>query len=113
LNALPYVATLAPIEEGAAVGWGNPPRYTFTRASVLSNAVEQSGVYVLQAETAWVYVGETENVRAQLLAHLDGDNLCIAMHPILTFSYELVSPVIRKWRRDDLAREYRPICNLV
>ena len=73
----------------------------------------QSGVYVLQAETTWIYVGETENVQAQLLAHLDGDNMCITMHPTLTFSYELLSPVIRKWRRDDLIREYHPICNLV
>jgi hypothetical protein len=35
------------------------------------------------------------------------------MHRTPTFSYELVPSVIRKWRRDDLVREYRPICNLV
>jgi hypothetical protein len=95
------------------VGWGNTPSYPFSRASILLNAPEQSGVYVLQADTQWIYVGETENILAQLVAHLDGDNLCIAMHPTPTFSYELVPSVIRKWRRDDLVREYRPICNLV
>ena len=94
-----------------AVGWGNAPSYTFSRSSILLNAPEQSGIYVLQADTTWIYVGETENIRAQLVAHLDGDNVCITMHPALTFSYELVPFVIRKWRRDDLVREYRPTCN--
>ncbi len=93
------------------MGWGNEPSYQFSRTSILLNAPQEPGIYVLQADTTWIYVGETENIRAQLVAHLDGDNLCITMHSTLRFSYELVPSVIRTWRRDDLIKAYRPTCN--
>ena len=65
--------------------WRNSTSYTFSQSSVVLNAPQQSGVYALYYKTRWVYVGESENIRAQLLT--------------------------RAWRQDELVREFRPICN--
>ncbi len=91
--------------------WSNPTDYVFTRESVMLYAPQQSGVYVLRSKATWVYVGEAANIRAQLIEHLNGDNVCIAVFPTLTFSYELISSMRRAWRHDELVREFRPICN--
>jgi hypothetical protein len=56
-------------------------------------------------------VGESSDVLSQLIQLLDGDNACITMFPDLTFSYELVHPVARPWRLNDVVRELRPVCN--
>lgn len=91
--------------------WGNRTSYSFNRTSVVLHAPEGSGVYVLYSKTTWLYIGEGENIRAQLLQHLDGDNACISVFPDLTFSYELIPSAMRAWRQDELVSELRPICN--
>jgi hypothetical protein len=80
-------------------------------ASVLLNAPKESGVYGLRSGTTWVYIGESSNIIAQLIQHLSGDNVCIEMFTDLTFCFELVPPMARSWRLDDLVRELRPACN--
>ena len=45
--------------------------------SILGNAPEQSGVYALHSDMTWVYVGESANIRAHLLEHLNGSNVCV------------------------------------
>ena len=75
------------------------------------NVPERSGVYVVQSEAAWIYVGEGENIRAQLLEHLEGHNPCITVFPGLTFSYELVARAARTLRHSELVSEFRPLCN--
>ena len=91
--------------------WNNPTSHVFSRISVIENAPQESGVYALRYQSTWVYVGESENIRAQLIQHLNGDNACITVYPSLTFSYELISSVTRSWRQDELVRELRPTCN--
>jgi len=91
--------------------WRNPPSYPFDTSSVRLNAPQEAGIYALRSPTRWVYVGESDNIRAQLIQHLNGDNACITVHPSLTFSYELVPDAIRAWRQDELVSEFRPICN--
>jgi hypothetical protein len=91
--------------------WKNPTSYPFDKASIILNAPHESGVYALRNKTTWVYIGESSDVLAQLVQHLDANNACIAMFPDLMFSYELVHPVVRPWRLDDVVRELRPICN--
>ncbi len=93
------------------MAWRSPARYAFAHTSVVVNAPEQSGVYALHYQTTWVYVGESENIRAQLLQHLSGDNARLTVYPHLTFSYELFPEAVRSWRQDELVREFRPICN--
>ena len=90
--------------------WRNPTSYPFDKASVVLNAPQESGVYALRHKKTWVYVGESSDVLSQLIQLLDGDNACITMFPDRTFSYELVHPVARPWRLDDVVRELRPVC---
>ena len=91
--------------------WMSAARYVFSLPSILGNAPEQTGVYALHADTAWVYVGESANIRAHLLEHLNGHNICVALYPRLNFSYELIAAPVRAWRHDQVIREFRPACN--
>jgi len=91
--------------------WGNPTTYPFAAASIMQNAPKESGVYALYNGTTWVYVGESSNILAQLMQHLNGDVACITMFPRLGFSYELVRPGMRTWRMQEVISEFRPVCN--
>jgi hypothetical protein len=91
--------------------WGNPTSYEFSRMSIVRNAPEQSGIYVLHHRATWVYIGETENIRAQLLQHLDGNDIWVAVYPALAFSFVLAPAATRAWRQDELVREFHPVCN--
>jgi hypothetical protein len=93
------------------VSWTSPARYVFSLTSILGNAPEQSGVYALHSDTTWVYVGESANIRAHLLEHLNGSNVCVNLYPRLYFSYELIAEPVRAWRHDQVLREFRPTCN--
>jgi hypothetical protein len=95
----------------ASSSLGSLARYSFTRTAVVLHAPDQSGVYALHYQTTWVYVGESANIRAQLLQHLNGDNACITVYPSLSFSFETVPEAVRAWRQDELVREFRPTCN--
>jgi hypothetical protein len=80
--------------------WGNRSSYGFDRLSVLMNAPQQSGLYVIYNSATWVYVGESWNIRARLFHHLNGDEVCITMFPNLTFSYELGPAPMRTWGQE-------------
>ena len=83
----------------------------FTRASIDNNAPAASGVYGLCNAQRWVYVGESDNVRLELLAHLRGMNtLLMAQHPT-GFTYELCGPEGRMARQNRLVVELEPACN--
>jgi hypothetical protein len=93
------------------VASSSPARYSFTHTSIVPNAPDQSGVYALHYQTSWVYVGESANIRAQLLQHLNGGNACIAVYPNLSFSFEMIPEAVRAWRQGELIWEFRPTCN--
>ena len=44
--------------------WNNRISYPLNQTSVVANAPERSGVYVLSSKTTWVYIGEAESIRA-------------------------------------------------
>jgi excinuclease UvrABC nuclease subunit len=92
--------------------WNGTTGFQFNRASVLLNAPEQSGVYALFNEGVWVYIGEAKNIRDRLLQHLTNEeNACVARSHPQWFAYELVSPVYRVARQDQLILELHPTCN--
>ena len=97
--------------------WGSPWFYPFTEASVILNAADGSGVYalhgthVLHGAQTYIFLGETKNIRAQLIQHLRANDPCMALFRDLTFSYELVAPVALSLRWAELVREFRPVCN--
>ena len=92
--------------------WHDRTSYPFNRASVIANAPMQSGVYALHSETRWIYVGESGDILARLIQHLDGDSACIGLFRNLTFSYELLPEMVRAGRLDELITKFRPICNV-
>ena len=85
-------------------------RYLFQRECVLKNAPESSGVYGL-FNAFWIYIGEADNLRAQLLEHLGGDDPCIVRFQPSGFAFELASPGDRRRRLDQLLKELQPLCN--
>jgi hypothetical protein len=64
------------------------------------NAPPASGVYGLKSHRVWVYAGEGENIRAQMLTLLTSNNACLSVFLDLTFSYELLPPLRRSWRQE-------------
>ena len=91
--------------------WSSRTRYPFNAKSVIVHAPMESGVYAIHNGTTWIYVGETADILAQLVQHLNGSNVCITVFPNLTFSYELLPELTRAWRLEELVREFRPVCN--
>jgi len=100
-----------------AMPWGSWWSYPFTEASVILSAPEGAGVYmlhglhILHSARACIYVGETKDIRAQLIQHLREDDPCLTMFRARTFSYDLVIPAALSLRCAELVREFRPVCN--
>jgi len=86
-------------------------RHRFERESIELNAPESSGVYGLFS-ALWIHIGDTDNIRARLLEHFDGDDHdpCIAHHQPTGFAFELIPPVDRSRRKEQLLKELLPIC---
>jgi len=83
--------------------------FPFTQVGLLL-APAQSGVYALHA-VEWIYVGESQNINARLLQHLNGDTPCINRMKPTSFCYELVPAFERIARQNALILELRPACN--
>ena len=76
---------------------------TFNSHSIRAYAPPVSGVYGLSNARAWLFIGETDNLQATLLAHLrDGreqaTGFCCEMHPAYG----------RARRQEQLVLEYHP-----
>jgi hypothetical protein len=85
-------------------------RFRFERESILENAPESSGVYGLY-NAFWIYIGESDNLRASILDHLNSDHTCIARFRPSGFAFELASPTERGTRCAQLIKELGPFCN--
>jgi hypothetical protein len=88
----------------------NSSSYLFVRDSITKNAPHASGVYGLFS-SAWVYIGESEDIQKRLLEHLNGDNPCINRFAPTNFTYELSAAAMRVARQDQLIAEFHPSCN--
>ena len=97
--------------------WAASGVYPLSEASVVLNAPAKSGVYTisglhrLNGAPTCLYIGETENILAQLIQHLHAADSCLPTFRALTFSYELVARVAMSLRSAELVRQLRPICN--
>ncbi len=92
------------------IGSGQPGK-SFTRPSILADAPASSGVYALFSSKTWIYVGETGDIRARLIQHLDGDNPCISRLNPTGFQYELSLSHQRVARQNALIVQLQPECN--
>lgn len=85
--------------------------YYFNRNSILTNAPATSGVYAIFRFGTWIYVGETGDIQARLLEHLNGDNPCITQSNPDGFQFELVAANQRVARQDAWIPALNPACN--
>lgn len=85
--------------------------YYFNRNSILTNAPGTSGVYAIFQFGRWIYIGESENIQARLLEHLNGDNPCLTQANPVGFQFELWPANQRVARQDALILACRPACN--
>jgi excinuclease UvrABC nuclease subunit len=92
--------------------WNGTSGFAFNRQSVLANAPDASGVYGLFNQGIWLYFGEAQNIRERLLQHITDSHspLIKAANP-QWFAYELVQPILRVPRQNQLISLYCPQCN--
>lgn len=84
---------------------------SFTMISIGNNAPAASGVYGLADARQWLYIGETYNIQAELLKHLQRPAPFLEGHYPSGFTYELSSAERRVERQNQLVSELRPIGN--
>jgi len=84
---------------------------SFTVVSVRANAPAASGIYGLSNAREWIYIGETDNIRASLLDELQqGDSTILKRYPT-GFVFERCVAGGRLARQNRLILEYEPVCN--
>jgi hypothetical protein len=84
-------------------------RYRWNWESINLYAPEAAGIYGLY-DAVWIYVGQADSIRTQLLAHLDGDNPCITHYQPSGFAFELVSSEDHGRRLEEVIRQLEPLC---
>ena len=94
---------------GASFGGNRYSRYRWSLESINRYAPEAPGIYGLY-NALWIYIGQTKNLRAQMLGHLYGDNPCIVHYQPSGFAFELVSPQDHRRRFEELIRQLEPLC---
>lgn len=87
--------------------------FIYSATSIAKHAPAVSGVYAIFREGLWIYIGETDDIRHSLLAHVSGDDRCIARHLPTGFSFERWASGERQERWNDLVSELSPPCNHV
>lgn len=88
----------------------NSKTHPWSYASVVSNVPHLSGVYAIWNHSQCIYVGETQDLQRRLLAHLQGDNPCIAKSQPTAFNFEAVPAGLRGTRQSALIFQLRPVC---
>lgn len=88
----------------------NPPFPRSFTASIVRQCVPAlSGVYGISNAGEWIYIGETDNLLATLLAHLQRPNPRIEPQPT-GFVFEICDRAMRPERHNRLVTEYKPTC---
>jgi hypothetical protein len=82
----------------------------FTAVTIEREAPEASGVYGVSNSQCWLYIAETENIRASLMGYLV-DCAANSQNPPAGFSFELSPAYSRTARRDRLIAELAPVQN--
>ena len=75
----------------------------------MRNAPDAPGIYGL-FNVVWIYIGETENIRTELLEHLSQGSPRIDHYGPEGFAFELASdPIYRRRRQLELVRRLQPL----
>ncbi len=70
-----------------------------------------AGVYGVSNSREWIYVGEADDIQAQLLRHLRESDSELAQAAPSGFVFETCRGVQQRARRDSLILEYAPLHN--
>jgi excinuclease UvrABC nuclease subunit len=84
---------------------------SLSATSVLANAPAASGIYGISNSRAWIYIGETDNIQASLLSHLQDRDSALMRRQPTGFVFEVCDPARRPARQDRLVSEYEPAYN--
>lgn len=82
----------------------------FTAVTIEREAPEASGVYGISNSQRWLYIAETENIRASLMGYL-ADSVANSQDLPADFSFELSPAYSRTARRDRLIAGLAPLQN--
>ena len=82
----------------------------FTALTIEREAPEASGVYGISNSQRWLYIADTENIRAGLMGYL-ADCAVNSQDSPAGFSFELSPAYSRTARRDRLIAELAPLQN--
>ena len=82
----------------------------FSAVTIEREAPEASGVYGVSNSQRWLYIDESENIRASLMEYL-ADSAANSQDPPAGFSFELSPAYSRTARRDRLIAELAPLQN--
>jgi hypothetical protein len=81
-----------------------------TALTIVREAPEASGVFGISNSRRWLFIAETENIRASLMGYL-ADSPANLQDPAAGFSFELSPAYSRTARRDRLIAELAPLQN--
>jgi hypothetical protein len=84
---------------------------SLTPVSILANAPAGSGLYGISNAREWIYIGETDNIQATLLSHLQELDTSLMKRQPTGFVFEVCDRAGRTARQDRLVLEYEPACN--
>jgi hypothetical protein len=83
--------------------------YSFNQLSIFLHAPAKAGVYLLHTSARCIYVGETDNIRKSLIAHLQGDIPWITVWAPGRFSFELCNDGSRTQLKNQLTARLQPV----
>jgi len=83
--------------------------YSFAQLSIILHAPARAGIYLLRTSARCIYIGESENIRKSLLAHLYGDNPWIIVWAPSRFSFELCPDGSKTELKNELQARLQPV----
>jgi len=98
------------LQGGIAVPFESCFARAFTAVTIEREAPAASGVYGISNSKRWIFIEETENIRASLMGYLANSSSCSTELPS-GFSFELSPSYSRIARRDRLIAELEPLQN--
>jgi hypothetical protein len=81
----------------------------FTNSAIRTYAPSASGVYGISNAQQWIYIGQTDNIHAELIAHLQEGAGPVGQHQPTGFVFEICDRAARPTRQDRLVSEYSPV----
>jgi len=93
------------------MGYENNDTFAFGYRAVEDKAPNASGVYTIYTSRRWLYVGESDDIKQSLFAHLNAPSGCLSRRGPLSFSFEAIGPEHRVGRQHALVTALAPACN--